>query len=203
MNAMNAFSSKRIHDLTAYIVPMKWMLRACPLLMAHEQIIAASNWREQVGSVENKELLATTTPVDDENTINLELDELMQYARDYVLLGANAWLLVREKFGYDYELKRPCILLDNNSIAVEVIKDTVQIPIPPTGRFPYETMLKMLAPAERMVNVSDDETDGDDLVRFVIEKPPLIDIIRMAELALCNVEYSHLVSHSFICCSVS
>jgi hypothetical protein len=118
----------------------------------------------------------------------------LTHEKDFFLLGANAWLLVKEKFGYDHEIEKRCTL-DQNLLAVvlhekESVVTTapsgssplvpqhlpaVYISIPLTGRFRYE--LHFNANRNRMLqnpnsginpgNVSDDDTApayADDLV---------------------------------------
>lgn len=82
---------------------------------------------------------------------------------DYFLVGSNVWLLLKEKFGYDYEVKLRCqytppriaewcleaVVLDsedvknlnNDSPAKLTHLRTVTVPIPLSGRFPYENLL--------------------------------------------------------------
>jgi hypothetical protein len=103
---------------------------------------------------------------------------------NFLVLFYNQWFLVREKFGFDIELSKPCVFEDNGIAAVLHEQDSSGtrhlIAVPSTGRFPYEQFMD-LAAEDVMVddsshkgatpgNVSDDETDdngghGNDLVR--------------------------------------
>lgn len=96
----------------------------------------------------------------------------IQVNSDYFLVGSNVWLLLKEKFGYDYEVRLRCqfspqgaescleaVVLESEDVKISGgnISSTatltrlpeVTIPIPLSGRFPYEEFLgtKVALPA--------------------------------------------------------
>jgi hypothetical protein len=129
------------------------------------------------------------------NNNTTTLDRQARIGRDFFLVGPNAWLLLHSKFGGCQELPKQCawVLLDEQQQQqtrpqlVVVLHDANQheaavcIPIPPTGRFSYDSVVDddddHAAAAKgkpslddqpsrnhiNLGNVSDDETD--DLVR--------------------------------------
>lgn len=211
---LNVFASKKQSDVTDwffYAVSAKWMRKAWPFLSS-QSAPSSENWRENIGAIENVDLLASENAEvssSDEEERGLPDDSAaslvhgkkryamarpllrrdLQHERDFFLLGANAWLLLKEKFGFDVEIKRRCVLhTRENPVAVEVhpAEDDLSatyIPIPAGGRFRYEDSLSTnvaidqhkaaalaaaaAAQAKHLGNVSDDETAecGDDLVR--------------------------------------
>jgi hypothetical protein len=190
------------------------MAKAWPFL-TNQAVPSSANWREEIGTIENRELIraenAEVSSSDDEeegrrklsfqnevgklgaNHLNAEepLRPDVKHERDFFLLGANAWLLVKIKFGFDVEIKRKCVMFSReNPLAVEIQSQgkesqAVRIPIPATGRFRYEDVLSgshvkeqhkvaaaaaaAAAQAKHLGNVSDDDTAdcGDDLVSTI------------------------------------
>jgi hypothetical protein len=93
----------------------------------------------------------------------------LKHEQDFFLLGSNAWLLIKEKFGCDEEIEKECVfdptcndsplavVLHERGSSTLVAADSsssslaqpqeqlehpvVNIPIPPTGRFRYEQYL--------------------------------------------------------------
>jgi len=207
MQVMNVQSrSTNLDQLAFYILPSQWMQVAWPVLTG-QTVPAANNWREAIGKIEMNHLLIFENAVSSdeeehqqEGVVPLnDMKWLMQmqsdenrsptlrpglvHQRDFFLLGSNAWLLVKQKFGYDYEIKRTCVeqtSATDSKLAVviypanEATRQPCLIPIPPTGRFRYELCLNdnpnEPPDAEQQLpshpgNVSDDETqEGDDLV---------------------------------------
>jgi ubiquitin carboxyl-terminal hydrolase 4/11/15 len=88
---------------------------------------------------------------------------------DFYFLGPSAWLLTKQKFGHDAEIKCPVQIKHHNVLAVEIEKDN-SVLIPPTGRFRYEQSLNaqsgFVAIRRFPGNVSDDDSTnmivGDD-----------------------------------------
>jgi hypothetical protein len=91
------------------------------------------NWREELGEVKLRALLAVGT------TQTPQLNSQYTYLRDYVLIGPNVWFLLKEKFGSDGELKLP-VVVDGGGESGLAIPTSVSdlVPLPATGRFPYE-----------------------------------------------------------------
>lgn len=172
------------------------------------------SWREQVGQIETGELIVCdqaaissdeeepTPPPAPKNMAALQQNrdpqrrskspkkEMLRrdlvHEEDFFLFGSSSWLLVKEKFGADTEIRRKCVFHNaENPLAVEIHpgqwpagSEPVYIPIPPSGRFPYEEALAAVgvnnfplaikaSGGHHPGNVSDDDTAdcGDDLVR--------------------------------------
>jgi hypothetical protein len=73
------------------------------------------------------------------------------FGKDFFLLGANAWLLCKEKFGYDHEIACPTVNnIRNNDPSPLLIRvplegnSEIHIPFPSTGRFAVGDALKAL-----------------------------------------------------------
>lgn len=191
MQAMNAFSARKLDPLNFYVITSDWMQKAWPLLTLASS--STDTWRSDVGRIENQRLLVDHEVSDDENRPQQRAKPRMRrdavHERDFLLLGANAWLLLREKFGFDVELPCRCVPMPGyNSVAaieLPVEGPPLTIPIPASGRFAYEHVLSNMASklqakaaadaaaaaaAKHMGNVSDDdetaECGGDDLVRI-------------------------------------
>jgi hypothetical protein len=151
-------------------------------------------WRENVGIIKASELLSThhnhTVSSDEEGTENgnrkpvngtsqqqqqqqappsVSLRPDLKHGVDYCLLGPSVWFLVKEKFGYDKEIGRPCVFHTTNdsTLAVAIDNQNQQqqqqqptnggnpgnqvashkhnlIPIPLAGYFPYKQLLSDL-----------------------------------------------------------
>lgn len=77
----------------------------------------------------------------------------LEHTQDYFFLGPNAWMLVKEKFDFDgCELQGQCVRLSNNTntntntsaLAIQLPGTATVptlIPIPASGRFPYESVI--------------------------------------------------------------
>lgn len=203
MKTMNVFSStnaSEIREMSFFLVPTRWMQKSWPLLSGHS--FSSLNWIEEIGPIQNAVLMVENAEISssDEESNNDPQKPFMEKSRlrsrlekarlrreidhekDYFLLGSNAWLILKSKFGCDLELERKCVLWNRSEspIAVEVLpaedgQRAVYVPVPPTGRFAYEQVLSAAvnkpaygAPAavKHPGNVSDDDTaaSGDDLV---------------------------------------
>ena len=192
MNAMSSPSLLTLDSLKFYIVPKSWFLKAWPLLTAKTHHNINNGWRESIGRIQNGELLNVEREVsssEDENAtadrqkkrfeqLHLRMQNNRQrvmktgleHTKDYFFIGPSAWLLVKEKFGYDgYELARSCsssIVNGARTIAIQLLAEesdgsATSITIPPSGRFAYEKILQndindtsMLVPEERQANPS-------------------------------------------------
>lgn len=171
-----------------------------------------NKWREKVGIIENAGLLeldhAVSSSSDDEAdkkpksqlqpppSDSCQLRNGLKHGEDFFLLGPSAWMLVNQKFGSDgVVLARPCVhhSAAESSIAVAIDKKKVAshflVPIPPSGHFPYATMIaehegdseESFLPQGRQKNrgqqfqparlksdvVSDEEGETNDLVRLI------------------------------------
>ena len=192
------------------------MLDARPTSVVASTRDEYGKWRENVGSIRNAELLSTnhTVSSDEEGTErgngkpttngnsqqqvppshSLRTD--LKHGVDYFLLGPSAWLLVKEKFGYDKEIGWPCVYHSTNestlSVAIGAIggASTNQaahqnfIPIPPAGYFPYQQLLSDLegdseeafvpqpahphAPENFIERILDPRQDGPDTTQTTV-----------------------------------
>ena len=150
-------------------------------------------------------------PSPDSNSCPLRRD--LKHGEDFFLLGANAWLLAKEKFGSDgIEVGRSCVFHSSEESTLAVALDrhhpnpsqngggsnrsasagqSQLVPIPPTGRFPYEKLIADLEgdsqesvlhqqapqqPQQRPPEikssdvVSDEEGEPNDLVRQAFDR---------------------------------
>jgi len=170
------------------------------------------SWREQVGQIETgdlivcdqaaissdeeepapsapKNMVAAAQPNRDPQRRSRSpkkemLSRDLVHGKDFFLFGSSSWLLVKEKFGADTEIRRKCVFYNaENPLAVEIHpgqcpagSEPVYIPITPSGRFPYEEALAAVDVNKFPLaikangghhpgNVSDDDTAdcGDDL----------------------------------------
>ncbi|KAL3943828.1 MAG: hypothetical protein SGBAC_002079 [Bacillariaceae sp.] len=171
-NVMNAMSDPTdVDSLKFYIVPSSWFVKAWRLLGARSEDDIDAKWRDSIGSIHNSELLNIEhevtsdeeDPAEDQQKKDFEKLHLimaknrkegkmkngLEHTKDYFFLGASAWLLVKEKFGFDgYELERPCVANAGNSsleiqLKLEESNGTTPklIEIPPSGRFAYEKVM--------------------------------------------------------------
>jgi hypothetical protein len=165
------------------------MLDARPTTVVSSTRDDYGKWRENVGVIQSRELLSTnhTVSSDEEGTENgnrkpssgttqqlapqsvslrtdlnhgVALRADLKHGIDYFLLGPSAWLLVKEKFGFDKEIGRPCVSTTTNDNTLSVAVYTQQpanggapnnqaaqhslIPIPPAGYFHYQQLLSDL-----------------------------------------------------------
>ena len=205
---LNAMASKKVpsslKELTFFLIPAAWMLKAHPMLGARQTMMAstssntndsasggddeANKWREKIGIIQNSELLewdhAVSSSDDEEgagngesniNSVNKSASSNsksskkqhsspdscpirrdLKHGVDFFLLGANAWMLLREKFGFDgIEIGRPCVFhsTEESTLAVSLDRhpnvgsngstagQSHLVPVPPAGFFPYETLV--------------------------------------------------------------
>ena len=141
----------------------------------------------------------------------------LQHETDFYLLGPNAWLLIQSKFGNDFEIARSCTFVQQDagtSLAVIIVvldqqkqrqqqQQQVVVPIPPTGRFCYESVVALTnqgnsnsnsnnTKGHHPGNVSDDDTD--DLVSKlnILYLDPKISAVRFIANVPCNLSFSLL-----------
>jgi hypothetical protein len=100
------------------------------------------------------------------------------HGKDFFLLGPSAWYMIKHKFGYDQEIRLNCAFVEQPNLGTtlavilhpaDVAQGLVAVnqPIPPTGRFGYESLLKKTTTnrKEDVGNVSDDENENAVMVR--------------------------------------
>lgn len=121
----------------------------------------------------------------------------LKHGDDFFLLGPNAWMLLHQKFGSDgVEIGRPCVFHSTEESTLAVSLDlhpnggsngptagqSQLVPVPPSGRFPYEKLVEDLKgdsqdssasqqqPQQQLADikssdvVSDEEGEPNDLV---------------------------------------
>lgn len=99
-----------------------------------------------------------------------ELRQDLEHGKDFFLLGPSTWKFMKLHFGFDHEVKRSVtfVATPNGKQLVVVVQEAtaehpaVYEPIPPSGRFAYESLFPGLQ-MEFPGNVSDDENDLPDL----------------------------------------
>jgi ubiquitin carboxyl-terminal hydrolase 4/11/15 len=177
MKVLDFFSSStkknsELQDIFYYVLPASWLIRAWPFLTGSPGV--SEDWREEIGSIHTDELLeGEKTVSDDEGKQKLQdlssekaLRKDITHEKEFFLLGANAWMLVKEKFGVVGELRLNCVFYNADSPIAVQLRPDMFVPIPGSGRFPYEAhVAKAPSHKEHPGNVSDDETAelGDDL----------------------------------------
>lgn len=84
----------------------------------------------------------TTTTSTSSSETEVAFDK--QHAVHFVLAGSNVWLLLSQKFGYDVSLPARCVYAARTAWAPSVsvrVAAHCTVPLPPSGRFPYEHYL--------------------------------------------------------------
>lgn len=106
------------------------------------------------------------------------LDRGRKHVEDFFLLGSDTWTLVSNKFGFDDELRLNCVWEQQEDSTLSVVlheangtEPRVTLPIPASGRFGYQEILKnqalalgngaAAAASLQPGNVSDDETTAE------------------------------------------
>ena len=161
MQTMNVQSSgKGLDDLLFYIVPVDWYRRVWKLLLQPNANVP-DDWRDQMDDLpdvqpwyhheSNAVTNETKSPWGSPTTAG---KSSKQHEKDFVLVGSNVWGLLSNKFGSgDSAVACHVVSLpsQDSSLAVN-LPDATRIPIPGSGRFPYETFLQQ-----------QDEDDKDDV----------------------------------------
>jgi hypothetical protein len=109
----------------------------------------------------------------------------LRHKRDYFFLGPSAWEIVKEKFGHDnHELFRQCVFVGrapHNEVAIQMLDEeggggaelpsSLQVTIPPSGRFAYEKFIAKTnggsgstTSTTDIVSEEDEDQEGNDLV---------------------------------------
>lgn len=120
---------------------------------------STNNWKETIGPINNASLFPppflnelqkvqhSNEEIDiergegEENTKPLTTaPSTPRHIADFCLIGSNAWLLLSSKFGHDsVVLTCPCARGPSGMfVEVSAFAKTVTVPLPPSGRFPYE-----------------------------------------------------------------
>jgi hypothetical protein len=205
MNAMANKTDISLESLQYFVVPASWFLKARPLLTTRSPNGIQEEWRDQIGMIQNVELLdqnaqnaVSSSDEDDTNSPEIQKKRFeklhlqtrnrkqsvmrsgLTHTKDYFFLGPSAWMLVKEKFGFDgHELGRYCVFTGtgNHVLAIQLQEPEVEehqsrlIPIPPSGRFAYEKIV----PTESSISAStsdivpEEEEEGNASVRAIIQ----------------------------------
>lgn len=97
----------------------------------------------------------------------------LQHKRDFYFLGPSAWMLVKEKFGFDgHEIGRECTFAGDsqNVVAIKLLTEEVEdnkatlISIPLSGRFAYEKVIAKAETGAALDIVSEEDEEGGDSV---------------------------------------
>jgi hypothetical protein len=156
MNAMANKTEVSLESLQYFVVPASWFTKAWPLLTTRSPDGIQEEWRDQVGRIQNAELLdqnaqnaVSSSDEDDTNNsperqkkrfekLHLQMARNRQqsvmrsgltHMKDYFFLGPSAWMLVEEKFGFDgHELGRSCVFTGtgNNVLAIQLQETEVE-----------------------------------------------------------------------------
>lgn len=203
MNAMANKTEVSLESLQYFVVPASWFIKARPLLTTRSPNGIQEEWRDHIGRIQNAELLdqnaqnaVSSSDEDDTNSPDRQKERFekmhlqmarnrqqsvmrsgLTHTKDYFFLGPSAWMLVKEKFGFDgHELGRYCVFTGtgNNVLAIQLQESEVEenqsrlIPIPASGRFAYENIV----PSES-INAStsdivpEEEEEGNASVRAI------------------------------------
>lgn len=194
---MNAMSNPTdVDSLKFYIVPSSWFAKAWRLFNARSEDEIDENWRDNIGSIPNSELLNIEhevtsdeeDPADDQQKKRFEKLHLrmsknrqdgtmkngLEHTKDYFFLGASAWLLVKEKFGFDgYELERVCVTnTGSNSLDIKLKLEESNgttptlITIPASGRFAYEKVMNNKASTVAIISEGNSGDNADIMSRL-------------------------------------
>jgi hypothetical protein len=124
---------------------------------------------------------------------------------DYFLVGEYVWLLLKQKFGYDYEIKFSCTFLppkesyDPPSLAVKVMlqhdddskktkhKDHSMVKVPLTGRFAYEKTLGTISYHTSMAGNSRSVFENSSSLQIMSMSPRAAPIIGSTVCCLYQV----------------
>jgi len=147
-----------------YTVDAAWFRRAWPYLNAirvDPQDPVSPTWKEDLG------------PISSDTTSSTATSQPPQHPTDFVVVGANVWLLLSHKFGvadhnHTHTFKRP-VVRHNHQTLVRV-SETVSVEIPPSGRFPYEQFVQQMPPPvpPPPPPPPSNEDEEDDLVRCTV-----------------------------------
>jgi hypothetical protein len=147
LNAQSSSDARALTNFSYYFVPLPWLRNAWNVL--HLPNLSSSSqddphWRQNIGRIECTPLLEVSSE-DGHNKLRSGL----KHGKDFVLLGDNAWLLLGRKFGYDVAHSFPVVFhaSDDSRLAVQVVhaskdEETQFIPIPSSGRFPYDSYIQ-------------------------------------------------------------
>ena len=196
---MASMTVQSLDGLSFYVIAGSWFRKAWPLLMTRSDVNIPEDWREQIGRVQNQELISVEHAIsssDEEDSSNVPTGQRqkkrferlhrkmarsqqksvmrsgMVHMEDYFLLGPSAWMLVKEKFGFDgIELARPCVLWGPHRLHLAIRLEEGEserkaILIPDTGRFQYERVLSN--GATNSSDIVPEEEEVDDSVRFFL-----------------------------------
>jgi len=143
-------------NLNYFCVETDWFRRAFPYLNSYraDPGPVPTNWKEGLGRINSSE--------------QCEADDYFEtgsHPDDFLLVGSNAWLLLSKKFGADRVVSCGVQRRDNGWCVM--VSEQVQVPIPPTSRFPYEEYVgEAPDPQQQQLEMEEAEVDND-LVRFL------------------------------------
>eukprot|EP00522_Entomoneis_paludosa_P009884 CAMPEP_0172454722 /NCGR_PEP_ID=MMETSP1065-20121228/11632_1 /TAXON_ID=265537 /ORGANISM="Amphiprora paludosa, Strain CCMP125" /LENGTH=1289 /DNA_ID=CAMNT_0013207101 /DNA_START=90 /DNA_END=3959 /DNA_ORIENTATION=+ len=170
-----------IENMQYYLVSSLWMKRAWNHVLKPPTRFPP-NWQETVGPIDNAVLTEGGISEGDNSnnqsagmptgTVgNAKLRAGLQHEHDFYLVGSRAWLLLSQKFGVTHTfpgLVRVHTTVDSK-MAIDPYSSSSRngalsnqqkgwVPIPASGRFPYETSLAIYDPADSAQNPQDDRS---------------------------------------------
>ena len=175
------------HDkVKYYLVSAQWLRKAWAYVLKPPKNIP-KDWLDEVGRIDNSSLVESNlghlsppqrqsagAPSNGRERLHGSHTKRkdLQHEQNFYLVGGHAWLLLSQKFGYT----NTCSAIvrvhktQESSLAVDILDSgvpsagsssnghSVLIPIPASGRFPYERSLGSAAISEEtMKNPQDDE----------------------------------------------
>lgn len=201
-------TSPSYENMKYYLVDAQWLRKAWAHVLKPPKVFP-SDWVQLVGRIDNSLLVesrgrdghsqqqSTGTPTNGEivSGMAFALRKDIKYEQHFFVVGGHAWLLLSEKFGYNHVCSAAVRVHKSmeSSMAVDPYSDGSSsqggavsngqsglIPIPASGRFPYERILELsngtpALPLESMKNPQDDEYDGE--FPYLVSAPHLDDAI--------------------------
>jgi hypothetical protein len=158
---MNAMSKPALAaSLTFYILPCSWMVACLPFLSGRTD-------EKPTEKILNAPLFVTSETSGEEGKTEAILRQDIVHAKDFFLVGCNAWTLLSSKFGFDIEQRLKVTThvptcTEDSTLAVNLGHQ--KIAIPATGRFDYLIISN---------DAVSEDGDIDDLVSCAHSSPHL------------------------------
>ena len=167
-------ASLSTNNVQYYCINATWFRHAYPYLMYRFQPqgvsgVVSSDWKERLGPIDNTAPSSSAVVV-----VPPQQQQQQRHPADFVLVGANVWLLLSQKFGTTgSNPPRTVQRLPNNNnkgmwvVVISAAPQLYYVPIPtPSGRFPYEKFLADANMEEEDAIEDLYSSTEDDLVRW-------------------------------------
>lgn len=163
----NVHMNGRLESMKYYVVSAPWLRKAWRSVLKPPARISQI-WLENVGIIDNSNLIELLSPLNDSKspqhqqfagdygnggTNGYQLRKDLQHEQDFYLIGSQAYLLLSQKFGVSHDIsaivrmhttnesKFVVDIYNHSNIRIASNGLNALIPIPASGRFPYETSL--------------------------------------------------------------